>query len=719
MKRLDLHTPDAQLIQHCAQLAGADMARQQLVLTLLAGAGRWPAVLAYLQVVDEQLGRDAVRCLALQTGDDALLYVASEDATATTDTLASLKAWAWVNSDADASALARAPQPDDGYTDTTPPPNRQQWLSGGLCKAVAGGDVARAHWWLAQGADPAGSTVHGRRAADWVDTVPMLDWLLAQGVALRVSEVDHLARYGRADLLQRLAQRGHDFGAQPWCALLRLVLLGSAHDLEQALAGPQAHELRAQVEVTEGWGRTPMSFAAQLGDVRKLWALQQAGANVQVMWLEYPLGWWVLDSGSTDAMRWWLAQAGAQVDAPFGGPQDTLLLGAIERDDLPMAELLLNAGADVHLPDGQELYPVGAATSQAMQALLLAHGAREDETGRASAQLALNLPHGDPFDTERNPEWLLGCTPVEFAAAHAPRWGTENGEDITTAFHVAMIESNESAHGAARAFGLQRSFADPSWQHVWNADRYGQSLTVLPDGRCIQIGGEHEDGYDPDFFIYNDVIVHTPPAPGSADSRWDRRVLAYPEAVFAPTDFHSATLVGDEIVVIGCLGYPAQRLAKHTPVYALHIHSLQMRELKCTGDMPGWIHDHRAERCGTHGARWQAGHRRPLASPGRKLAAGPAELPLAAPVIASRFSVLAICRIVFLMIWRILPNKTSRLPQPSVMAASPNRRPTVISASNSAHTMAPVHSGERCLCRDSFLRPRRPDCAHLACAPWR
>ena len=336
----------------------------------------------------------------------------------------------------------------------------------------------------------------------------MLDWLLDKGVALRVSEVDHLARYGRGDLLQRLAQRGHDFAAQPWTALLRLVLLGSAQDLELALTGPQADDLRAQLEVTEGWGRTPMSFAAQLGDVRKLRALQQTGANVQVMWLDkYPLAWWVLDSRSTEAMRWCLAQAGVQVDAPFGDLQETLLLDAIERDDLPMTELLLNAGADVHLQDDPGLYPVGAARSRAMQALLLAHGAREDEMARAGAKVALCLPHGDPFDTERRPEWLLGCTPADFDAAHAPRWGTKNGEDITTAFHVSMIESNESAHGAARAFGLQRSFTDPSWQHMWNADRFGQSLTALPDGRFVQIGGEHEDGYDPDFFIYNDVIV--------------------------------------------------------------------------------------------------------------------------------------------------------------------------------------------------------------------
>ena len=33
--------------------------------------------------------------------------------------------------------------------------------------------------------------------------------------------------------------------------------------------------------------------------------------------------------------------------------------------------------------------------------------------------------------------------------------------------------------------------------------RLGGTRTELSDGRVIWIGGEHEDGYDPDFCIYN------------------------------------------------------------------------------------------------------------------------------------------------------------------------------------------------------------------------
>ena len=74
---------------------------------------------------------------------------------------------------------------------------------------------------------------------------------------------------------------------------------------------------------------------------------------------------------------------------------------------------------------------------------------------------------------------------------------------------------------------------------MWCANRFGQSLTRLPVGRAIQFGGEHEDSYDQDFCIYSDVFVHHP------DVRVD--VYGYPDDVFPPTDFHTATMIGDSI----------------------------------------------------------------------------------------------------------------------------------------------------------------------------
>ena len=81
----------------------------------------------------------------------------------------------------------------------------------------------------------------------------------------------------------------------------------------------------------------------------------------------------------------------------------------------------------------------------------------------------------------------------------------------------------------------------------WCFDRFGQSTTVLPDGREVLIAGEHEDYYDPDFFIYNDVVVRAPDGKVA--------IYGYSKEAFPPTDFHTATLLPDSIVLIGSLGY--------------------------------------------------------------------------------------------------------------------------------------------------------------------
>ena len=123
---------------------------------------------------------------------------------------------------------------------------------------------------------------------------------------------------------------------------------------------------------------------------------------------------------------------------------------------------------------------------------------------------------------------------------------------------------------------------------VWSHDRFGMSLTRLPDGRFIQFAGEHEDYYDTDFSIYNDVIIH--------DGRGGFEILGYPEDVFPPTDFHSATYVAPWIYIIGNLGYPHTQKAHglETPVYRLHTETGEIERVTTQGKSPGWIHGHKA-----------------------------------------------------------------------------------------------------------------------------
>jgi hypothetical protein len=144
-----------------------------------------------------------------------------------------------------------------------------------------------------------------------------------------------------------------------------------------------------------------------------------------------------------------------------------------------------------------------------------------------------------------------------------------------------MIRSGKSAWAANEAF-----FGDRSDQPGWTYQRYGRTTTILPDGRIVEIGGEHEDYYDPDFCIYNDVTVFHPD--GTID------IYAYPEEVFPPTDNHSATYCEDGILIIGNLGYDGHRKPGSTPVYRFDTRSFAIEQIETTGECPGWIHGHKA-----------------------------------------------------------------------------------------------------------------------------
>lgn len=112
----------------------------------------------------------------------------------------------------------------------------------------------------------------------------------------------------------------------------------------------------------------------------------------------------------------------------------------------------------------------------------------------------------------------------------------------------------------------------------------GMSFTKLPDGRFVQIAGEHEDFYDSDFYIYNDVIVH------STNGKFT--IYGYPKDAFPPTDFHTATLVDGFIYIIGSLGYQGTRRFGETPIYRLNCKNWSIESVQATGDNPGWIFKH-------------------------------------------------------------------------------------------------------------------------------
>jgi hypothetical protein len=158
-----------------------------------------------------------------------------------------------------------------------------------------------------------------------------------------------------------------------------------------------------------------------------------------------------------------------------------------------------------------------------------------------------------------------------FDRQRRPRFGNANPERMRLEFWEWMISGEEnpskdeegglagsgfimragklkSGYGPHRARDLFNVPLNREDGPIWTFDRMGRTTSELPDGRVVCISGEHEDSYDPDFCIYNDVVVFGPK---------DRiAVYGYPREIFLPTDFHTATVFGNRIIIVGGLGYP-------------------------------------------------------------------------------------------------------------------------------------------------------------------
>jgi hypothetical protein len=195
-----------------------------------------------------------------------------------------------------------------------------------------------------------------------------------------------------------------------------------------------------------------------------------------------------------------------------------------------------------------------------------------------------SMRSADEHDPESAGEPAPAITPAMFAEWRAPRLGASNPERLTNPVWEWLVRSEHSAYSASRHFGLA---SDVCREPGWSFARFGRSTTMLEDGRTVLIAGEHEDAYDADFFIYNDVVVTQPE--GSIE------IFGYPRDVFPPTDFHSATLLGDRIVIVGNLSYPANRIPGSTQVLLVDLDSFATTLVRTSGESPGWIHRHSAE----------------------------------------------------------------------------------------------------------------------------
>ncbi len=451
--------------------------------------------------------------------------------------------------------------------------------------AVTGGDPEKMEALRSRGADfqyvrPHGYTAlidaavsSGRRSED--EVLELIRYLVGLGAEINgvtsygESALRILSRQGRFRAVRFLLRNGGGESQLGWTSLMHAVATGTIEEVQACL------ERGESLEATDFWSRTPWLLAVHAGDVEKAKLLLKSGADRTARGrcgkpaLAYPA-----ETHRHDMLNW-LIEIGCDANEAddFGGPP---LLAAAEADNLEGVKRLVEAGANLEAEQHGET-ALGRATSCAVAEFLLDAGADPRGFTNESRRAFLG------FAPDPDPNELLDVSAEQFAAGRSPRFGRGNPEIFSEPFWLAMIRAGVSAWAGARhcAPGHGKT------KHPgWSAMRFGQSLTRLPDGAVVEIGGEHEDSYDPDFYIYNDVFLHRPD--GSIT------IFGYPERVFPPTDFHTATLLGDWIYIIGGLGYGERRTFDGTPVFRLHLGDFHIEKVDCSGEGPGRIHRHSA-----------------------------------------------------------------------------------------------------------------------------
>jgi hypothetical protein len=246
---------------------------------------------------------------------------------------------------------------------------------------------------------------------------------------------------------------------------------------------------------------------------------------------------------------------------------------AVDNDDVPTAEVLLAAGAaPFGSPEKTYTSAVKKTVSNEMRILFVRYGVNP-------AHFDYRVPSLEYPNVARLPEVTL--TKSAFDEHRTNRAGRSNPEPFLPPFWSQQMRCS-SRYAELKSLGYTPDRNRP----IWSFARYGRTATMLPDDRLVLIAGEYEDSYHADFCIYADITVLG--CNGEVDH------FIYPEDVFPPTDFHSATLLGNHIWLIGSLGYLEQREENKTQVLRLNIEDFSISTIPTTGEAPGWISRHRA-----------------------------------------------------------------------------------------------------------------------------
>ena len=381
--------------------------------------------------------------------------------------------------------------------------------------------------------------------------------------ALRVS-----SNNGRFDVVKLLLDSGADISQLQWSTTHLAVAFGSVGDLRRAVA-----ESPAELEERDFWRRTPFLLSILRGDIDKATALLELGADqTAVGRCGKTIFQYAIQSDDV-VMLDWLVRNGFDL-ASVDEFETTPLIAASESGKTKSVRYLLEKSVDIFQRNHIPQRAIEVASNLEIVRLLVSHGDDINDVSEEMHQAITGTGQLDGPTVSRE----------VYLEEKYRRFGQANPEEISSPFWTDMIKSGVSAWRARDKY-KDTAINEP----VWSFQRFGRTTNILSDGRIIEIAGEHEDHYDPDFCIYNDVVVF--------ETDKTVRVFCYPEAVFPPTDFHTATLVDGYIFIIGSLGYPESRCVGHTPVFKLDVKTMKISKVSTDGEAPGWISNHKTALC--------------------------------------------------------------------------------------------------------------------------
>ncbi|MFN7842137.1 MAG: ankyrin repeat domain-containing protein [Pirellula sp.] len=444
--------------------------------------------------------------------------------------------------------------------------------------AATAGSIAKVQMLLDAGADIRYSAKGGYSIVvhciyglyDSEQLCEMISFLYANGADLnaesdyRESPLSVASLFGRFDAVKCLLDLGAKEHALGWNELMKCMAWGTDSEFQNIL------NQTVDLAYCDRYKRSAWHLAALGSNIEKAKMLLNREIDIESRALGGKTALILCAERGNDGMLAWLIDNRAQVDAT-DNTGATALIAAARASKRNCFELLLSAGANPSHKDSDGGNAMSVTCDTRILKLLEDAGEDIADLSTESKRQLLGFTNQDTIE----------CTVDDYRSGCKPRFGDSNPEMMDVPFWKAMIRFGGNTYRAQIQFDPNEEMGHP----IWCFDRFGMSFTKLTDGRFVQIAGEHEDYYDPDFCIYNDVIVH------NTSGRF--KIYGYPKELFPPTDFHTATLVDDFIYIIGNLGYAKARRHGETPVYRLNTKTWAMEAVQTVGDNPGWIYKHK------------------------------------------------------------------------------------------------------------------------------